>query len=331
MFWRYIRRDFRLPADGQDVLQLNSNGFRLTGHCMNPNEKKSSRPLRYWLLRGALTALLCLQTKVAPAAQSEWAHAGSDGKLTYKTLPAGDRILDFSYAGYMGGGVKIPTVPVKKTVSPSGGDDTTAIQAAINEVSQSELRDGFRGTVLLAPGIFNCSTTLMIKANGVVLRGSGSGADGTTIKMTGAPHLCFSIGGGGEAKAIGKPVAITDAYVPSGTFSVHVSSAENFKAGDSVLINRPATPAWVKFMGMDTLVRNGKAEHWVSGELHTERTIKAISDNRITLDVPLADSFDARYLTPPGGSVVKCDLRDRPTQIGVEHLHMVAPALAATI
>lgn len=47
--------------------------------------------------------------------------------------------------------------------------------------------------------------------------------------------------------------------------------------------------------------------------------------------MPLADSFDSRYLNPPGGSVVKCGLRDRPTQIGVEHLRIVSPPLAATI
>jgi hypothetical protein len=119
--------------------------------------------------------------------------------------------------------------------------------------------------------------------------------------------------------------------VPSGTFSVHVSSAENFKVGDSVLINRPATPAWVKFMGMDKLVRNGNAEHWVSGEMHTERTLKNISGNLLTFDVPLADSFDAKYLNPPGGSVVKCDLAARPTQIGVENLRIVSPPQAVTI
>ncbi len=239
--------------------------------------------------------------------------------------------MDFSYAGYMGGGVKIPTVPVAKTVSPSGGDDTAAIQAAIDEVSKMELKHGFRGAVLLLPGTFNCSKELTIKAGGVVLRGSGSGAGGTTITMTGSPHLCISISGDGEAKPVGKPVAITDAYVPSGAYWFYVADASGFQPGDTVLIDRPATPAWVKFMGMDTLVRNGREEHWVSGEMHTERTIKSISGNRITLEVPLADSFDARYLNPPGGSVVKCDLRERPTQIGVEHLRIVSPPLAATI
>jgi hypothetical protein len=139
------------------------------------------------------------------AATSQWVYPGSDGRLLYKTFRAGDRIMDFSSAGYMGGGVKIPTVPVKKTVSPSGGDDTAAIQTAINEVSQMKLQEGFRGAVLLEPGIFNCSKTLAIWTSGVVLRGSGSGANGTTIKMTGAPHLCFDIGADSDVKIIGNP------------------------------------------------------------------------------------------------------------------------------
>jgi hypothetical protein len=84
-------------------------------------------------------------------------------------------------------------------------------------------------------------------------------------------------------------------------------------------------------MGMDTLVRNGKQEHWVSGEMHAERTVKSVSGNMITVEVPLSDSFDARYLNPPGGSIVKCDWSSRPTQIGVEHLRIVSPPLAATI
>lgn len=288
-------------------------------------------PSRKWFLRVALTTGLCLQIQVAPAAPSEWVYLGSDGKLTYKTLPAGDHIMDFSYAGYMGGGVKIPAVPVKKTVSPSGGDDSMSIQNAINEVSQVDLRDGFRGAVLLAPGFFICRKTLAIDASGVVLRGSGSGANGTTIKMAGSPHLCFSIGSGAAAKAMGRPAFFTDAYVPSGVSSLHVDKSDAFRTGDSVLIYRPATPAWVHFMGMDTLVRDGRPEHWVSGEMQVERTIKSIAGNLITLDVPLADSFDARYLNPPGGSVVKCDLSGRLTQIGVENFRLVSPPQAVTI
>ena len=283
------------------------------------------------LLPAVLVIWLGLQGQLASAAQSEWARLGPDGKLTYKTFPAGDRIMDFSDAGYMGGGVKIPFVSVKKTVSPSGGDDTDAIQNAIDEVSKLKLQDGFRGAVMLEPGVFNCSKTMTIKSSGVVLRGSGSLENGTTIKMTGPPHLCFSIGEFGDVKPVGQPAAITDAYVPSGTYSFHVDKPENFHAGDHVLINRPATPVWVKFMGMDKMIRDGQKCEWVSGEMHNERTIKSISGNLITLDVPLADSFDSRYLNPPGGSMVKCDLSRRPTQIGIESLRIVSPPMVVTI
>ena len=55
----------------------------------------------------------------AEPAKSQWVYPGADGKLVYKTTPAGDRIMDFSYAGYMGGGVALPIVPVKRTVEPS--------------------------------------------------------------------------------------------------------------------------------------------------------------------------------------------------------------------
>ena len=43
---------------------------------------------------------------------SAWVYADPNGKLAYKPLDAqGDTIMDFSSAGYMGGGVSIPAVP----------------------------------------------------------------------------------------------------------------------------------------------------------------------------------------------------------------------------
>lgn len=84
----------------------------------------------------------------------QWVAAGSNGKLEYKTTPKGDRIMDFSHAGYMGDGVALPALRVKKEVAPSGGDDSAAIQAAVDEVSALPLVNGFRGAVLLTPGTY---------------------------------------------------------------------------------------------------------------------------------------------------------------------------------
>jgi hypothetical protein len=101
--------------------------------------------------------------------------------------------MDFSHAGYMGGGVAVPTLPVMQEVAPTHGDDTEAIQAAIGGVSALPLVKGFRGAVLLKPGTFHCSQSIRIGRYGVVLRGSGSGKEGTLIEMSGEPHTAFVI------------------------------------------------------------------------------------------------------------------------------------------
>jgi hypothetical protein len=258
------------------------------------------------------------------AAQSQWVHFGSRDRLEYKSLPSGDRIMDFSYAGYGGGGVPIPGVAVAGTVAPSGGVDTANIQNAIDEVSRMPLTNGFRGAVLLKPGIFYCTEPLSIKSSGVVLRGYGPGPAGTTVKLTGSPHLFLSIEGEPPDESE-KQIAITDKYVPSGTTSFSVADAAGLGAGDTIFIHRPATPAWVQFMGMNNLTRNGRDEHWVSGGTVTRRTIKAISGNTLTLDVPLTDSFDSQYLNPPGAWVEKADVSGWIRQVGLENLRIVSP------
>src|SRR5262245_16040891 len=76
-----------------------------------------------------------------------------DGRLIYQTDPRGDRIPDFSYCGYRGGGVRLPDMPARVFVNPIEGDNTRQIQAAIDYVSQLPADErGFRGAVLLTKG-----------------------------------------------------------------------------------------------------------------------------------------------------------------------------------
>ena len=113
-------------------------------------------------------------------------YYGADGTLQYQTTAIGDKILDFSGAGYMGGTQSIPLVPIALTLNPSPTptDDTARIQAAINQVSTLPLVNGVRGTILLTAGTYDISTTLNINASGVVLRGQGQGPTGTLFYST---------------------------------------------------------------------------------------------------------------------------------------------------
>jgi hypothetical protein len=304
----------------------------------------------------------CVGLFAVDAPQSEWVHLGAAGRLVYKTTAAGDRILDFSHAGYRGGGVALPDVPVKETVRPSGGaDDTAAIQAAVDRVSALPLQDGFRGAVLLAPGTFTCSKSIMLTASGVVLRGSGSGAGGTTIQMTGPKHSAFLIGERYRRGAVqpvedevagspGHPSApqagdnlkkgtttpaektvettFADAYVPAGATTFTVTDAKGFAVGDMVLIRRPTSAAWTEHMRMHDLKRDGRPQTWLGNGRGSvmERTITALSGNRVTVDVPLAESFDAKLLQPVLPTISK-EQRSRISQVGIEHLHVQCPPL----
>jgi hypothetical protein len=265
------------------------------------------------------------------AAKSQWVYFSRPGKLAYQTLKTGDRIIDFSYAGYMGGGVALPVVPVRKTVAPSGNDDTASIQAAIDEVSNLPLVQGLRGAVMLLPGRFHCKGMLTVRANGVVLRGSGSNERGTVMEMTGDPHLAIAITGEKLIKPLGAATTVSDAYVPAGSMSFNVRDVSGFNVGDTVEIVRPTTAEWVRFMGMDTLARNGKKEIWVGGDTKTERRIVAISGKRLQFDVPLADSYNAKYLGIDGTKVAKIEHTGQVEQVGVEDLRLVAPARTVTL
>jgi hypothetical protein len=287
-----------------------------------------------WLRQVLGLALMFTLQSSSLAATSEWVHPGADGKLVYKTTAGGERIMDFSHAGYMGGGVALPDVPARKTIQPSGGeDDTAAIQVAIDEVAAMPFVDGFHGAVLLRPGTYNLAGTVRLSARGVVLRGSG--IDSTTLKLSGRAHGAISIGARGRG-ASSQPArdaspehqtSIADAYVPSGATSFTVTNAHGLAVGDWISIKRPVTESWVKFMQMDDMTRNGRPQTWIrtGSTTNADRRIAAIRDNKITLDVPLSDSYDARYLNPPGTTVVKIAPPAGVSQVGVEDLRIESP------
>jgi hypothetical protein len=295
-----------------------------------------SHPFKRLLLTGAFAAGVFFHAASAPKGESEWACLDASGKLNYKTLAGGDRIVDFSHAGYGGGGVKLPGVAVQKTIAPSGGDDSAAIQSAIDAVAALPLKDGFRGAVLLAPGTFHCAKPITLSQDGIVLRGSGASTNGTVIEMTGTPHVCVSIAG--ERLKFPKETPtntfpVTDAYIPSGALSLSVKDAQGLVAGDTVFIRWLRTEKWIHFMGMGTLVRNGKAQTWMKKDspISFERTIRMVKGNCITLDVPLNDAINSQFLAPSTAVVVKTMRPKRLVNCGLESLRIHSPPPTGTL
>lgn len=254
-----------------------------------------------------------------------WVDLGPTGKLVYRQLPTGDHIMDFSYAGYESGGVPLPAVPVVRTLTPSGNDDTAAIQKAIDDVSSLPIQPNkFRGAILLGPGIYRCSKTITIAASGVVLRGSASQ---TTLKLIGDPHIGVAILGDVHTRTVGPTLHITQPYVPSGTRTITLDDASTLAPGDTIRITRYTTPKWLHFMSMDKLehARDGDGEVWVGKLIATDRTIESRSGNTLTVTVPLADSYDRKFLPPEGAEVVKITQRGAIDHDAAEYLHLAAP------
>lgn len=129
------------------------------------------------LLIVCLIAGIVLNTS---AQTSKLVYLGGDEKLVYENYANHGEdtmvniVPDFSYAGYMRGGVSLPeNVPVKITLEPTGSEnDSAMIQDAINQVSAMPLdENGFRGAVLLKAGLYKIDGKLTISTSGVVLRG----------------------------------------------------------------------------------------------------------------------------------------------------------------
>ncbi|MFG2844554.1 peptidoglycan-binding protein [Kitasatospora sp. NPDC048296] len=299
---------------------------------------KRRRPARYVVLAalGLLAGTACLATVHDPA-QATTGHPGptrssaptqgkwisfTDNHLVYGHDAQGNRIPDYSYAGYGGGGVPLPTnVPVKATVpAPSGQDDTAAVQAAINQVSALPPgADGFRGAVQLGRGTYRIAGTLTITASGVVLRGASANAADTTLAASGATsRILLTVGGSSAYTAVGSPQAVTDDYVPVGGQSLDLASAAGFKVGDEIVIERPTTQAWIDALGM----QNAWQPNW---SLRSERRITAVKGNTITFDAPLTTALEKQYTN----ATVYHYTFPRIDHVGLENLTADGQAMAA--
>lgn len=274
---------------------------------------------------------LLLHPAGAWAAASPVVGLGPDGTLQYRGDERGNTLPDFSRAGYGGGGKALPHLPVVERLGPqASGDDTDRLQAALDRLAaRAPDARGWRGALELDRGEYRIAGTLHLRAGGVVLRGAGSGEDGTVLRGTGTrQRTLIEVGAEGARRRElpGTRRAITDAYVPWSGRSFRVSSAEGLRPGDRIMVFRPSTAEWIHALGMDRIKpRQGagdSTQQWKPGgfNLELERTIVAIDGDRLTLDAPVMNALDAAF----GGGEIYRFTHPRLLDCGVEQLRLVS-------
>jgi hypothetical protein len=259
-------------------------------------------------------------------------YKGEDGALVYHSDEAFNRIPDFSHAGYRGGGVPLPHLPVRITLNPSPtGEDSQQIQQALDAVGAIEPdENGHRGAVLLNPGTYRLNTHVTILQSGVVLRGSGDDIDPTSNTIIHVSKEISTRGiqiGRGNVNwnwPSGTPVAeITTDFIAVGNRHFEVSNASPFQVGDEIIIFHPATSEWI-----EAVEHGGRPatapDPWIPNETNLNimklRTITGINGNVIAVDVPVYNHLNKQFSR---SLIYKPDFTNRISEAGVEHLRLV--------
>jgi len=282
-----------------------------------------------------LLILIVFMSSAIVNAQTTWQSAlvqlnTTTGELSYTAEPvSGVKIPDFSRAGYRGGGVPLPTVPVKMSISPISGDNTAHIQNAIDAVSAMPLdASGFRGAVLLNSGAYRVDGTLEITTSGVVLRGTGrsdnistnthllglgdSPSERTIIKMGGLDNTKF------EGEVSGSQTDIISPLVEVGDKKFVVADASSFQVGDNIIIRHPCTQEWIDALdGGGT----GSDPDWEVGDepiIYNTR-IEKIRCDTIYINSPV---FSALNLSLSQSYIYKYDRDGLVENVGLENLRI---------
>lgn len=246
------------------------------------------------------------------------------GELKYIPDFRGNKIPDFSNAGYMSGGVRIPDVPVMIVLEPVEGDNTAHIQTAIDTLSKMPVHiNGFRGAILLKNGTYEIAGNLRIGSSGIVLRGEGSSEDGSILYAAGKDQRSIIVVSGTSGALVESDSArkIIDIYVPVGAKTFNVEYADDLKVGDTIVIRRYGNEEWIHEIEMDRIVPRpedpSNTEQWGPLTVDIERLITNIEGNMITVDASIPNAVESRW---GGGEVLKCSDTGRAQRVGIENL-----------
>jgi len=285
-----------------------------------------------------LVLVILLSYEMIPQWQSSIVYESGNNKLSYNSDAEGNKIPDFSLAGYKNSNSDIPSnIPVVKILSPISGDNTANIQAAIDSVAAMPLQaNGFRGVLFLSKGTYNVAGKIRVNASGIVIRGEGDGDDdsnSTIILGTGnvpAQRTVIVAGGGATNYWSGEiPNSrsnITSDIVYSGDKEFYIENASAYSVGDNIIIYHPCTDLWLQKINYGGVHQGefGSDSLDVPWEVNSQpiiynRHITNISGNKITIDAPV---FNHLVKAESPSYIYRYDRSGLLTNIGIENLRI---------
>lgn len=256
--------------------------------------------------------------------QSELVFLSPGGKLVYAPDMEGNTIPDFSRVGYASGEKEIPFIPAVEILEALPGDNRKRIQQAIDRIAaRPPDANGFRGALLLKKGTYDVEGSLVISHSGIVIRGEGAGKEGTVIRETAREKInLFRFEGSGNPEPeLNTVTFISEDLVPAGRNYLEMTSVAPFRVGDSVMLCRQASDAWIHDLKMDRIEERPGTKQWTAAEytLNFERIVTAIQGNRIYLNNPVMMPLEKRY---GGAYLMKYTFMGRISHCGIENLLM---------
>ncbi|GAA5161821.1 hypothetical protein GCM10025770_11670 [Viridibacterium curvum] len=182
---------------------------------------------------------------------------------------------------------------IYQTLSPSGNDDTAAIQAALNTCPAGQV-------VRLAAGTFKISGMgLELPRSNITLRGAGSSVT-RLVQADNASYPVIVVGTRWVKHTESRPLTANGA---KGSYSITVSSAAGLKIGEIITLNqvsddtRSDTVAPVRkvYWGKNTLSPTDDTRRWfceLNRPIGQSLEITAINGNQITFNTPLHIDFE---------------------------------------
>ncbi|MBR0036284.1 MAG: pectate lyase [Bacteroidales bacterium] len=201
--------------------------------------------------------------------------------------------IDYSYCGYKASADTIPTLSSSLIVTPIDGDNTQAIQDAIDLIGAlAPNAQGFRGVVQLKEGTYRLQGRLRINQSGIVLRGMG--AEKTRLLMQGVdrePAIALQ----GQPSAINRCDTLPlCGQVHAGDLKVaSTTTISHLKAGTEIEIVHPSTQSWIEKYGCQEYGGGISALGWKPGDVDVRYRRTLENDGNLMLDAPLYMSFNA--------------------------------------